>query len=197
MKYGFLDEAGDLGYAAGSSSHLVVVVVVTGQPERLRKAVTKTRKALGKRLRSIPELKGRRGGVRTVERLLRYADQIGFEAVAVIVDKRRFPRPHELEDLYRYACTRAVREALSRFGALTLILDKRYTNFALRRHLNVALATGIEDLGITLAIEHEPSEKEHVLQVADGIAWSMLQKYARQDQRLWEIIRGRMIEIVL
>lgn len=66
----------------------------------------------------------------------------GFEAVAVIIDKRRFPRLHELEDLYHYACTRAVRETLSRFGALTLILDKRYTNFALRRHLNVALATG-------------------------------------------------------
>jgi hypothetical protein len=197
VQYGFLDEAGDVGYARGSSSHFLVVVLVTGQPERLRKAVTQTRKSLSKRRRNIPELKAARGSVRIVEKLLRRAHRIGFEAVTVVIDKRLFPQPQDVEDLYRYACTRVVREALRRFGALSLILDKRYTNPDLRRRLNQALAEGIEDLGTALVLEHTDSETEYALQVADAVAWSLLQKYEHQDQRLWKIIEGRTIEVRL
>jgi len=197
VKYGFLDEAGDVGYTRGASNHFLTVVVVVGQPDRLRKAVTRTRKSLGKQLRNIPELKAARGNMRIVEKLLLQADRTGFEAIAVIIDKRRFPRPRELEDLYRYACSRVVREALVRFGALLLTLDKRYTNPELRRRLDFFLAHGIEDLGTTLAIEHEDSAAESALQVADAVAWSLLQKYEHQDERLWQVVKGRVTEIVL
>jgi len=197
VKYGFLDEAGDVGYADRSSTHLLTVVVVVDQPDLLRKAVARTRRSLGKRLRNIPELKGARGNVRIVEKLLRQADRAGFDAVSVIVDKRRFPRPQILEDLYRYACTQVVREALKRFGPLSLTLDKRYTNPELRQRLNSSLATGVEDLGTTLAIEHADSATEHALQVADAMAWSLLQKYEHQDERLWQVVKGRTTEIVL
>ena len=42
MKYGFLDEAGDVGYAGSSSTYLLIVIVVVRQPELLRKAVART-----------------------------------------------------------------------------------------------------------------------------------------------------------
>ena len=197
MKHGFLDEAGDVGYARGASNHFLTVVVVVGQPDPLRRAVARTRKSLGKRLRNIPELKAARGTVRIVEKLLQQANRTDFDAVAVIIDKRRFPRPQVLEDLYRYACSRVVREALIQFGALSLTLDKRYTNPELRRRLDFFLAHGIEDLGTTLAINHEDSATEHALQVADAIAWSLLQKYEHQDERLWQVVKGRITEIVL
>jgi hypothetical protein len=49
MKYGFLDESGDVGRAKGSSHNLVVAIIVTDNPARLRKVVAKTRRRLGKR----------------------------------------------------------------------------------------------------------------------------------------------------
>ena len=185
-----------MGYAEGASTHLLTVVVVVGQPEPLRKAVARTRRSLGKRLRNIPELKAARGNIRMVEKLLRQADRVGFDAISVIVDKRRFPRPQILEDLYRYACAQVVREALKRFGPLSLTLDKRYTNPELRQRLNSFLATGVEDLGTTLAIEHADSASEHALQVADAVAWCLLQKHEHQDERLWQVVKGRITEIV-
>ena len=197
MKYGFLDEAGDVGYAGSSSTYLLIVIVVVRQPELLRKAVARTRRSLVKRLRNIPELKAARGNKRIVEKLLRQVDRDGFDAISVIIDKRRFPQPRNLEDLYRYACTQIVRETLKHFGPLSLTLDKRYTNPGLRQRLNNALATGVEDLGITLAIEHADSASEHALQVADAIAWSLLQKYEHQNERLWQIVKERVIEIAL
>jgi len=48
-EYGFLDESGDVGRAEGSSYNLIIVVVVTDNPTRLRKVVAKTRKALNNR----------------------------------------------------------------------------------------------------------------------------------------------------
>lgn len=197
MKYGFLDEAGDVGYARGASGHFLAVVIVVEQPERLRKVVTQTRKSLGKRLRSIPELKAARGHTRIVEKLLRRAAQIDFEAIAVIIDKRRFPRPEDLEDLYRYACTRVVRETLNYSGPLLLTMDKRYTSPEMRRNLDIVLAKGVEDLGTTLVIEHTDSEAEYALQVADAVAWTLLQKYEHRDERLWQIIQRRVTEVVL
>ena len=163
----------------------------------MRKAVARTRRSLGKRLRSIPEFKAARGNVRMVEKLLQQANRTSFDAIALIIDKRRFPRPQNLEDLYRYACVHVVREALIRFGSLFLTLDKRYTNPELRRRLDFFLVHGVEDLGTTLAIEHEDSATEHALQVADAIAWSLLRKYERQDERLWRVVKGRITEIVL
>ena len=197
MKYGFLDEAGDPGYARGSSTHFLVTIVVVEQPILLRKTVTKTRKSLGKRLRSIPELKAAGGDVRIVEKLLGHAQRVGFDAVCVVINKRRFPRPQDLEDLYGYACTRAIREVLIRFGALSLTLDKRYSNPQMRLHLNSVLASGVEDLGTTLVIDHENSEREYALQVADAVAWTVWQKYEHQDERLWQVIQDRITEIAL
>jgi hypothetical protein len=44
MKYGFLDESGDVGYAEGSFHNLVVAIVVTDNPVRLRKVTTRQNK---------------------------------------------------------------------------------------------------------------------------------------------------------
>lgn len=57
MDYGFLDEAGDVGTGLRSSRVLVVAVVLTSSPQRLRREVKKFRSRLRKRKRQIPELK--------------------------------------------------------------------------------------------------------------------------------------------
>jgi hypothetical protein len=199
VRYGFLDEAGDVGYTPGATDHFIVVVIVVGYPERLRKAVRKTRKALGKRIRNIPELKAAGGDPRVTEKLLTHAVEIGFDTVAVVIDKRRFPQPRDHEDLYRYACARVVRESVSRFGSLTLTLDKRYTTPDLRRQLNDAIVREVEHLkeSAVLVIEHEDSKDEQILQVADAVAWALFQRYERGEDSLWRIIQGNVTEVNL
>ena len=57
MVYGFLDEAGDVGARVGASSVLVVVVLVTVDPQSLRREMKKVRTRLGKKKQQIPEFK--------------------------------------------------------------------------------------------------------------------------------------------
>jgi len=197
VRYGFLDESGDVGYTRKAGDNLVVVIVVVGHPERLRKAVTKTRKDLSRGFDVLPELKAADSDPRLVRKLLTHAVKIGFDAVAVIINKRRFPRPRDFEDLYRYACARATREAVERFGLLTLTVDRRYTKKKLRDRLNQAITTGIKGLGIPLTIQHEDSKKERVLQIADAVAWALFQRYERKEETFWRVIQGNLVEVRL
>ena len=132
MKFGFLDEAGDVAYSQGASRHFIVAVVAVGHPERLRKAVVRTRRTFGRQLKGASELKASHNVPRITARLLQHAARIGFEGVAVVADKGTFSSPSDPEDLYRTACARATREALQRFGALSLTLDRTQTPAPLR-----------------------------------------------------------------
>ncbi|MBM4467042.1 MAG: hypothetical protein FJ014_16070 [Chloroflexi bacterium] len=118
MKYGFLAETGDVGQAEGATRYLIVAVVITSNPHRLRKAVIKTRKGLRKKLKQIPELKAKRTPKKVVAKLLRYIAMLGVEIVAVILDKESRLCPFDPEDWYRTTCARAARHCLEQwFGA--------------------------------------------------------------------------------
>lgn len=197
MRYGFLDESGDAAYTDEAGDNLVVVVVVVGHPERLRKVVTKARKGLGRGLGVLPELKAADSDPRLVGKLLTCASKIGFEAVAVVIHKSTFPRPQDSESLYRYACARAAREAVERFGLSSLTMDRRYTKRKLRDRLDQAITSGLRDLGVNLAIHHEDSKKERALQVADAVAWALFQRHERKEEMFWRIIRGSVVEVRL
>ena len=60
MKYGFLDEAGDVGVGPRSSRVLVVAVVLTASPQSLRREVKRFRTRLRKKKQQLPELKASR-----------------------------------------------------------------------------------------------------------------------------------------
>lgn len=197
MRYGFLDEAGDVGYSAGASGKFIVAVIVVGNRDRLRKAVSRTRKALDRQRLDLSELRASDSSPDVTQKLLTFAAQIGFDAVAVVIDKGKFPRPQDSEDLYRYACVRTVREALERFGPLDLTVDRRYTKMSLRDRLDRMLTSESKNLGITLNIRHEDSKKEHLLQIADALAWTLFQKYERGDETLWKVVQGKVIEVRL
>jgi hypothetical protein len=195
VRYGFLDESGDVAYTAEAGNTLVVAVVVANHPDALRKAVTKTRKALGKRARHLPELKAADSDPRLVRKLLTHAVGMGFEAVGVILDKRQILEPEDPEELYRETCAVAIREIVQRWGSVSVILDRRYTKRQLREKLERVLEDGVESLGHTMVLRHEDSTRERALQVADAVAWALFQKYERQDASFWEIIRENVVTI--
>jgi len=198
VKYGFLDEAGDVAYTARATATFIVVVVVVGNPERLGKAVVKTRKAWRRHVRGMSELKASHQPVRLTGALLQHAVEIGFDAVAVVVDKSKTARPDNPEGLYRLACGRAVREALDRFGSLSLMLDRRYTSARPQHLLKQELVDALEKLpGKAVVIDYDDSQRSRALQVADAVAWSVFQKHERKDETTWQIIQGQVVEVRL
>ena len=195
MKHGYLDESGDVAYTETAGSNLIVAVVVVEHPEGLRKAITKTRKSLRKGLRNIPELKAADSDPRLIRKLLAHASGIGFEAVAVILDKRKAERPEDPEDLYRQACARVAKEAVERLGPLTQTLDRRYTKVALRKRLSQAIKAYAGGPGGIQEIHHRDSKQERLLQIADVVAWSLFQKHENGDETFWEIIQESVAEV--
>lgn len=192
MKHGFLDEAGDVGWSKGSSSYLIVAVVISNA-HQLRRAVARTRKSLDKRLKDLPELKAWHTPKKVVAKLLGYVAALDVEIVAVILDKGAAKRPADPEDWYRQVCAQAVRRCLERYPVFSLAVDKRYTNPRLRDRLVVALINNAPAVSPVLVIEHADSARERAIQAADAVAWSLFQKYERGDEELYEIIRERIV----
>ncbi len=196
--WAFADETGDVGRAPGSSRYLIVAIVLTRNPWPLRKAVTKTRKHLRKKLRNVPELKAWHTPKKVVARLLRYIAELDVEIVAVVLDKHTASVHPESEDRYRLTCAEAVWHCVERYTWLKLAIDRRYTNEILRDKLEqsifVRAASASERTTVGLIrIEHLDSTQEKGIQAADAVVWSLGQKYERGDDELYNIIKDKII----
>ncbi len=111
----------------------------------------------------------------------------------VVAQKIAHSHPQEPEELYRLLCARAVEECLRRFPALTLRVDKRYTNPTLRTVQDHAIRVAVKQIGQILVIEHVDSAHDPALQQADLVAWAFLQKYAQGDDSFAALIRDRVV----
>jgi hypothetical protein len=193
MKYGFLDESGDVGRAQGSSDNLIIVIVVTDNPARLRRVVAKTRKRLSKRRKDIPEFKAFKTDVRIIKRLLRHTAETECEIVALVADKKVVGDLDDPEALYRQLYASAIRRCLERHSQLSLCVDKRYTNPYLREKQNGAILKEIGPLQkAVLVVEHSESKSESALQVADAVAWALFQKYERGDDSFYTLVKDKI-----
>jgi hypothetical protein len=76
-------------------------------------------------------------------------------------------------------------------------MDRRYTKAGLRDRLEQEIARAVEDLNITLAIRHADSKREHLLQIADALAWSLFQRHEHGDDTYWELIADHVKELWL
>ncbi len=174
--WGFADETGDVGRARGSSRYLIVAIVLTRHPDPLRKAVVKTRKYLGKKLRNVPDLKAKRSPKKVTARFLQYIAELDVEIVAVVLDKQIFPAHFDPEEWYRLVCAEAVRHCIERHEWLKLTLDRRYTTYKLRSRLSDSIfiqatkASG-EATRHLFSIEHGDSVQEKGVQAAEML-WS-------------------------
>ncbi len=193
MEYGFLDEAGDVGAGPRSSRVLVVTVVLTAAPQSLRREVKKFRTRLRKKKRQIPELKASQSVPAWNRKRLERLAKLDIEVVVIAAEKTSHSRFQEPEELYRLLCARALEECLRRFPALTLRVDKRYTNPTLRAAQEQALRLAVEQPGRTLTIEQADSAHDPALQQADLVAWAFLRKYTRGDDSFAALVQDRVV----
>jgi hypothetical protein len=192
LKHGFGDEAGDVGWATGSSRHLVVAIVVTHDPQHLRRIVARIRQGLDKKLKQVPELKAHHTPEHVIARLLRKVAEQDVEIVAVVWRKASSASSTDPEEGYRQVCRLAVEHCLKRYPQLSLTLDKRYTDARLRDRLVEAITDGIGPQAV-LVLQQVESRQEQALQVADAVAWSLFQKYERGDEMCYDILRSHIV----
>ena len=191
------DETGDTGRRAGSSRYLVVAGIICANLEPLRKAIGRTRKSLGKELRHIPELKAWHTPPKITQQLLGRIAALEVEICAAILDKHSVKVADDAEDWYRRVYTEAVRQALAHHAHVTVTMDKRYTKMALQDKLTQAIVAGAQRPGVTLSFVYADSQKERALQAADAVAWSIFQKYEREDETFYRLIEERVVGEVL
>jgi hypothetical protein len=186
------DEAGDTGVGVRASRYLVVAGIACAYLEPLRKAVMRTRKSLGKDIRSLPELKAWHTPPKITVQLLQRLVGLEIEIYTAILDKHSAKQPKEAEDWYRQVYTEAVRQALAHHPYIILTMDKRYTKAALQDQLVQAIVAGAQRPGATLSFVQAESQQERALQAADAIAWSIFQKYEREDDTFYRVIEEKL-----
>ncbi len=186
------DEAGDTGASPASSRYLVVAGIVHPSLEPLRRVVAQTRRSLGKKLRDIPELKAWHTPVQVTAKLLKRLVRLDVQIYAAILDKRAAQIPGDTEDWYRRVYAEAVRQAVARHPQITVTMDKRYTKAVLRDKLVQFILSDAQRPETALSFVHDDSRREKALQVADAVAWTMFQKYEREDETLHRLIAGKV-----
>lgn len=193
MRYGFLDESGNVDPFSGSR-YLVVAVLLAKNPRPIELHVKRARKTL-RRKAKLDELKASDLETKVTERLLQAIADEEIEIVTTIIDKQVILRPPKAsEDVYREAVTRAVRHCVQRYPHLELWLDRRYTKSALRDQLERAIRTGIANITQQVVLlRQEDSRKHKGLQAVDHIAWAIYQRYEREDDHFWRLIQNRIV----
>lgn len=96
------------------------------------------------------------------------------------------------EDWYRRVYAEAVRQALARHQQITVTMDKRYTKAVLRDKLVQFILSDAQRPETALSFVHDDSRREKALQVADAAAWTMFQKYEREDETLHRLIADKV-----
>ena len=194
MKIAVLDEVGDVGMTSGASNNFLVVVVVIGNIELLRKVVTRTRKRLDKRRRDISEFKASKTDPRIIRGMLAKIAALDCEIMIMAVDKRKESARDDGESLYRELCAKMVRQCVERYQHVTLVLDKRYTRADLTTKLFNVMSEGIKGMDGVLAIEPpRDSERERAIQAVDAVAWSAFQKLEHGDESFYLLVKERVI----
>lgn len=194
--YIFIDESG--GIAQKAVEHVIICAAITSDWRRLEQIVRKTRQRnalLGKKT----ILHAATDDPSIVEFLLgqvAQADSLCF--VASVLDKRYYlDRSSHPNDLYQAMIAFTVQRALATLQIAPtdawVVLERSFTKDALNQSLrkNVAYSVDMVDNQVHVA-RKDNNEWGFGLQVADYGAWSLFQKYERQEHRFASILQARI-----
>jgi len=190
--YAFIDESGTVGAKTGTR-FLVVVSLSVNQPRALELTIRRAIKKYGSKIAS-GEIKAADFEERDILRLLREIEKEDITVVAVILDQGAIRRqPKKAEANYRRLVARAIRYLVQRSPRAEICIDKRYTNERLRYLLEKTIREEIADLPQVVLIRQENSSSRKELQAADAVAWSLFQKYERNDSRFYDVIASKIV----
>jgi len=191
------DEAGDTGVSPQSSRYLVVAGIVCSELTPLRRAVMRTRKSFGKKLRDIPELKAWHTPPKIIADFLTRLAELDIQIYAVVLDKHSARRPEDVESWYRQVYAEVIKQVLADHPRASIVMDRRYTKASLREKLVQAIFARMKSPDVAMSLVFADSQQEAALQAADAIVWSIFRKHERGDATFHDLIAAKIVEEVL
>lgn len=194
------DESGDVSFSfgKGSSRYFVVAVIVTDNPDNLRKYLADFRQRSG--LPATYEFKFHDLTSADLRRRTFTAlAQASFESWAIVIDKTVLPDTFKLMsgvDFYLYFVSELIRiiPEEKREGS-TLILDEFGSAERQRSELRrIMKIRGISPRFKRLLIKR--SHSESLIQIADMVAGSIMHRDSRRRSDAYQLIENKLCEIL-
>jgi hypothetical protein len=193
----YLDESGDLGFSPGASDYFVISFLTTKDKTPLKRAVRKVKKK--HRLAPSFELKGNTTPPKIKEDLLKRIASLDINIYAIVMNKANVsPRlRQDTNILYNYVLGLIVVPYICKQTIVTIVVDRRVVSVTSGFKLDEYLAYKVwyENLAeVDMQIQHEDSKWTLSLQAADVVCNSIFRKYESGDERLYNLICGKIKE---
>jgi hypothetical protein len=195
------DEAGDFSFnfEKGASRYLVIAVIATPEPDKLRDLLADIRKE--NRLSPSHEF-----GFHNISsaqfraRIFNALHSANFEVWALIADKTTLPETFRLFmsglDAYAYFVSEVIRRIpLEKRTGATLILDE----FGNPEQTRDELKRVFKKLNVKHGfnrISMRRSKQEALIQIADLIAGSILRRDAHNQSEAYDLIADKIVELI-
>lgn len=195
------DEAGDFSFKfeKGASRYVVIVVIATPEPDALRELLSNIRKE--NRLSPSHEFGFHNiSSAQFRQRIFTSLRSANFEAWALVANKTTLPEVFRLFtsglDLYTFFVSEVVNHIPpeKRAGG-TLILDEIGYPEQTRDELKRTFKKRNIKHGFN-RISMRRSKQESLIQIADLIAGSILQRDSRNQSEAYDLIAGKIVELI-
>ncbi len=185
----FADESGDLG--AKGTPFFVVVAIEVRDERLLERIVKRARTKKLRREKTGDELKASSALPRVRSFILRQIAQKDCRVFVVAVDKSGTrSESSNQNEFYEAACVEACRNA--RGPKASIVLDKRYSRKEDQNQLAATLQAELKARQVDATVSQVTSNYRAGLQAADFIAWAAFQKFAKNDETYYTIIRPKV-----
>ena len=210
MRYLYLDESGDLGHdlTKGGTSRYFVITILEITDAKANKAIekaiertirNKVRKKRPRQRNFFTELKASKMGFAIKEYFYRQVQNIPFNIYTLILDKKRFSNPLQLNHhrLYRLLTHLILKEMPLEQAEMHVILtlDKSMTKPQIR-DFNKSLRYQLESrlpFQVPLSIYHDYSHENKSIQAVDLFAWGMYRKYELGEMNWYDVFKERVV----
>lgn len=200
LKYIFLDESGDLGFAEKSSKFFIITLMLCNEDTEinLKRIIKRVReKLIKKKLKKYPELKGNNSSDKIRKEVLERFVKNKAEVFTIIMDKSKVYEylKEKKHKLYNYISNLILNECSFDTNNICLTVDKSKSNRSLRDDFDNYLRFSLKNklASCNLSIKHENSQNEYCLQVLDFVSWAIFRKYEQGDEDFFNIIKERII----
>jgi hypothetical protein len=192
--HAFIDESGNI-YPTEQSHFLLIAALGVEDPTDISRTIRRIKK---RNRSSLPpdELKARKMKPAMIKKMLACIAQSHVQIVTVIVDPYILHHlPDDEEDVYRWAVARTVFHVVEKHKGVEIHLDRRYTKEALRYKLEKQIRYSIRNIsGQYVLVRQEDSNRCLGLQAVDVIAWSIFQKYEKNDCQYYDLIAPLIVK---
>lgn len=198
MLYVYVDESGDLGFTEKSSRYYVIATAEVHNPLIADRIIKRVRKKLKKKEKNIPEFKFSGSSEKIRNLIFKEILDTEMKFSTIVLEKKMvYDYLRNKKQVLHNYLTGFLVESLSYYedeNDFRIIVDKFIMQKERRDEFDNYLRLRMSNRSRTKNLEvfHENSEQHAGLQIADFIAGAVFQKYERQIEKYYNVIRPKI-----